>query len=488
MSADQEKYPSHNQSEQDDLQNTTSLSLALSKKHDSTVWPYFNEDTGSPVCKLCNTPFSAVASTSTLRRHLKIHDIIAPKRKHKHLVINPYLEIEQQKRDNLVVRWIICDLQSFNVVEGEEWRAMISKFDPRYQFPSRNMIRDYVTELFQKKKSEVKLALHKISNKVAFTSDLWTASNGMSFLSLTIHYVDSFWKLKHFLLDIIPIKERHTGVNIANTIMDVLDEYSISEKTLALTTDNASSMILCATIVAEELQNFNNFEFSHYRCAAHILNLAVGSGLDFINESIVKVRSLMSYIKMSQPTINNLKKLCEIKNIEYLAPELDVKHRWNSTYYMLNKWKRMESPLTMLVVDDLIIRQKCPDENDRANINDYLSRYKDDANFSQNQVATAIYQKLEKYWPILDENSQISTLLDPRTKLTAFRDLNEKTKAINLVSNLQGYSIVSNSTPTPNDLSSTQNYFRQLRISDSSQENQSDSFLLKYTISLTSKN
>ncbi|CAG8856643.1 45527_t:CDS:1, partial [Gigaspora margarita] len=46
-------------------------------------------------------------------------------------------------------------------------------------------------------------------------------------------------------------------------------------------------------------------------------------GLNFINESIVKVRSLMSYIKASQSTINNLKKLCEIKSVEYLAPELD---------------------------------------------------------------------------------------------------------------------------------------------------------------------
>ena len=76
----------------------------------------------------------------------------------------------------------------------------------------------------------------------------------------------------------------------------------------------------------------------------------------------------MSYIKASQPTINNLKKLCEIKSIKYLAPKLDVKHRWNSTYYMLNKWKKIESPLTMLAADDQIVREKFPDENDRVNI------------------------------------------------------------------------------------------------------------------------
>ncbi|CAG8836357.1 22892_t:CDS:2, partial [Gigaspora margarita] len=215
MSADQEKYrdtnldlssdkydknnddylASYNQNKQDDLQNTTSLSqISAKKKRDSTVWLYFNENTGSPVCKEYKASFSTT-------------------------IVNPHSQIEQHERDDLVIRWIICDLQPFNVVEGKEWRAIVSKFDPRYQFPSRNMIRDYVTELFQQKKDEVKLALHKIST--------------------------------------------------------------------------------------------------------HVLNLAVGSGLDFIDKSIVKVRLLMSYIKASQPTINNLKKLCEIKSVEYLAPELD---------------------------------------------------------------------------------------------------------------------------------------------------------------------
>ncbi|CAG8538199.1 22274_t:CDS:2 [Gigaspora margarita] len=56
-----------------------------------------------------------------------------------------------------------------------------------------------------------------------------------------------------FFLDIIPIKECYTRANITNTIIDILDKYDIFEKTLALTTDNASSMILC-TIVAKELE------------------------------------------------------------------------------------------------------------------------------------------------------------------------------------------------------------------------------------------
>jgi len=111
-------------------------------------------------------------------------------------------------------------------------------------------------------------------------------------------------------------------------------------------------------------------------------------------------------------------------------------------------------------------------------IQDHLSQYKDNNDFSQKQMVSAIYQKLDSYWPILDGISQILSLFDPRTKLIAFKNLDEKTKAITLVSNLNGYSpIAPIPTTTSNELSNTRNYFRQLYLIDSQQESNSSSSL-----------
>ena len=68
-------------SKQDKLQNATSLSLVPTKKHDSLVRQYFNVDNPEPVCKVCKNDFSLTSSTSTLRQHLKTHNIIVPKQK-----------------------------------------------------------------------------------------------------------------------------------------------------------------------------------------------------------------------------------------------------------------------------------------------------------------------------------------------------------------------------------------------------------------------
>jgi hypothetical protein len=76
----------------------------------------------------------------------------------------------------------------------------------------------------------------------------------------------------------------------------------------------------------------------------------------------------MSYIKSSQPVRDSLKMLCTVKGIDYLAPELDVKTRWNSTFYMLEKWKRMEPALNLLAADDSNVRRRYLNDFDRVNV------------------------------------------------------------------------------------------------------------------------
>jgi hypothetical protein len=68
-------------------------------------------------------------------------------------------------------------------------------------------------------------------------------------------------------------------------------------------------------------------------------------------------------------------------------------------------------------------------------IQEHLSRYMNDNNFSQHMVANLIYQKLASYWPIMSESSQISALLDPRVKFSAFNNESEKSNVKNIVLN-----------------------------------------------------
>ena len=83
-------------------------------------------------------------------------------------------------------------------------------------------------------------------------------------------------------------------------------------------------------------------------------------------------------------------------------------------------------------------------------------------------MANAIYKKLEEYWPIMDANSCVSAVLDPRTKLSVFLTDIEKNKVKDSINKLaEHYSTTSStsittSSTTRNELADTRNYFRKL--------------------------
>ena len=115
---------------------------------------------------------------------------------------------------------------------------------------------------------------------------MWTSTiSSEAYLGLTIHYIDQNWVLRRFLLDIIPFKVCHTGINMAAAITNVLNEFNLAGKALALTTDNESAMLVCGRKLSEEFEKeLNNLTFSHYRCSAHILNLAVKQGMEIVDQ------------------------------------------------------------------------------------------------------------------------------------------------------------------------------------------------------------
>ena len=50
--------------------------------------------------------------------------------------------------------------------------------------------------------------MNNFTTKVALTTDIWSSSyNNTAFLGITMHYINSEWKLKKCILDFIPIEE-----------------------------------------------------------------------------------------------------------------------------------------------------------------------------------------------------------------------------------------------------------------------------------------
>jgi hypothetical protein len=136
-------------------------------------------------------------------------------------------------------------------------------------------------------------------------------------------------------------------MNIATTLEEILHDWNVEPT--AIVTDNASSMCSCAR------QFSSSF---HVPCAAHTLQLAVNSGLKIqaIENVLEKCRKLVGHFKHSTKDIGILNEiqLQESLNTKIKKPlklVQDVSTRWNSTFFMLNRIKKLKLPLKRFLVE-----------------------------------------------------------------------------------------------------------------------------------------
>ena len=141
----------------------------------------------------------------------------------------------------------------------------------------------------------------------------------------------------------------------------MLEGVGIERKVFTLTLDNATANDCMQEILKDRLNLDDNLlckgEFFHVRCCAHILNLIVQDGLDVISGALSKIRDTVKYFKAS--TARRIALSDCIEGDEEAVFSLDVQHKWNSTYLMLEKALEYERALNRFKVVDKSYRH-CP--------------------------------------------------------------------------------------------------------------------------------
>ena len=122
------------------------------------------------------------------------------------------------------------------------------------------------------------------------------------------------------------------------------------ERIFSVTVDNASSNDGAIRFLRRFLKdNLLEGMYLHMRCCAHILNLVVCEGLKDCDESIVKVRNAVRYVRSSPSRLEKFKVCADYMKIgTKKLVSLDVQTRWNSTYLMLESTKKFQAAFLRL--------------------------------------------------------------------------------------------------------------------------------------------
>ena len=121
----------------------------------------------------------------------------------------------------------------------------------------------------------------------------------------------------------------HNAENIAERVAFVASDYGISDKIFSVTLDNASSNTKAMEKLTPLLSGYVGSLLLHQRCACHIINLIVKSGLDSFKDMLTNFRTAISFLNASNQRIAAYKSYCIAMGVRPRKFCLDMDVRWN---------------------------------------------------------------------------------------------------------------------------------------------------------------
>jgi len=285
------------------------------RRNATNVTEYFKTEDGKKHCTItgCTKSYALATGTTNLMYHLSSdHGII----------LNPNDDVEedepsfssklspkkQEFLDNLLLKFIVDDLQPFHITMSKSFRELLHGLNPRYILPDEKTVKQRVLDKYEKLKPKVeKLAMESNSLK-SWTSDGWSSNKLEPYLLLTTHFIDQEFKYFEFVYDFTLFPHPHDQINSSEKLFTVSFDYKCAKfgiriklfflflktmgdlgvvQTHSMTTDNAYNVVAAIEDLKlnEELR-----EMTHQRCGTHVINLIVQSGLDDLGESYDKIR------------------------------------------------------------------------------------------------------------------------------------------------------------------------------------------------------
>lgn len=235
--------------------------------------------------------------------------------------------------DEELLNLFTMDYQPFSIVNDVGFRNFVSALNPAYTLPNRQTISKSLIPLAYEKclnscKEKVKNITH-----ACLTTDCWTSLNNESFIGVTIHYINENFELKSVLLKCSSLMVSHTAENLAQDINNCLEEWDLKGKIGIAVSDNAANIT----------KAFEILRFRRFGCFAHTINLVVIDALKDIEKTVDKVKQIVGHFRRSTATNGKFINYQKNNGAEPKKLIQDVVTRWNSTFYMLDRFVELEN-------------------------------------------------------------------------------------------------------------------------------------------------
>lgn len=265
----------------------------------SPIWTFGNEyclqdDPTSRFwcCSCCDTPclICIDGSTKSALRHLR--------KKHHILVDEPQPEERNQTTPSgvtgvasalittlrierfryLLIRWIVCIYISLVAIEHKYFRDLLLYIAPAlepYLVASANTLKSWIFAEFEHGKHKIAECLQASKSRVHLSFDGWTSPfSSRGYLAIVAHYLDKDLRICSVLIALKRMKGRHTGENMADLLVQTINEYDLKQRLGMFICDNHTANDKAIRVTLGRLRPDIEPDSRRVRCLGHIVNLA----------------------------------------------------------------------------------------------------------------------------------------------------------------------------------------------------------------------
>ena len=240
--------------------------------------------------------------------------------------------------DDALLQMLTTDMQPCSIVNDKGFNKFVNLLDSRYQLPSQRNLMRKLPGKFEEVKAQVKTQLNSAAH-VCLTTDIWTSRKTEGYITVTCHFISESWQLLSFVLETFNLCVSHTAENIAAELLRIADEWNITEKVVAIVTDNAANMAAAVRITG----------WKHIPCFAHTLNLIVQAALSADKATAdlkKKCKDIVTFFHQSTKASDKLKEVQRQLGLPEAKLIQDVETRWNSTFYMFQQIVEQQEAIT----------------------------------------------------------------------------------------------------------------------------------------------
>ena len=137
-------------------------------------------------------------------------------------------------------KYIVGTNMPISLGEQPDHIEYVRSLVPDYQPVTRNTSRSDLEKYYRKRRAALVQELEKGTFNVAFTSDVWSGRAKENYISAVIHYIYNDKVLNKRIIGFRLLDVRHIGVNIAQCIINMLEDFTLQICVIAFTMDNPS--------------------------------------------------------------------------------------------------------------------------------------------------------------------------------------------------------------------------------------------------------